>query len=497
MITINSLLFTCEHPKVITTKDNRKMVVSCGKCRSCLVQKQRSKSLVCNEHEKLHKYCFFVTLTYDRNHVPCAYPVYMKDAATNRQYVELYDEETGELLGSPKYPHALLRKIIARCDDKKLHYCRYSDVQKFIKRLRRRIEYSKLYNNEKITYFAVSEYGPRTFRPHFHILFYTDNPRLSQDFRQLVSACWSFGYTYTTLSEGHCSSYVASYVNSIVSIPQVLQCDSTRPKQSHSSRMGLPIFEGEFTEIYKHEPTRFVRYVKHVRDGKVSMSAPWRSFKCFLFPRCYGYTYKDFYQRVATYNCLSSLIRRYGTQKIVDYLPLLKADFLNGILPHRILNAIFTPDYDGYKLPTDEILLSRLYALSHYKYLMDTFDLSSLQLCINIDKFYSALDYENLKEMYGTIQESEHILSPSDYELFSQCYAYQSQLSDDDVIEFNGMLLEVSWLKDSYYKSNLYAGLANSRAASYQKSVKHKYLNDLNNIFLVNNEQCNVYEVDS
>ena len=30
MITINSLLFTCEHPKTIITRDNRKMVVSCG-----------------------------------------------------------------------------------------------------------------------------------------------------------------------------------------------------------------------------------------------------------------------------------------------------------------------------------------------------------------------------------------------------------------------------------------------------------------------------------
>lgn len=45
MITINSLLFTCEHPKVITTKDNRRMVVSCGKCRSCLIQKMRSKAV--------------------------------------------------------------------------------------------------------------------------------------------------------------------------------------------------------------------------------------------------------------------------------------------------------------------------------------------------------------------------------------------------------------------------------------------------------------------
>lgn len=77
MITINSLLFTCEHPKVITTKDNRRMVVSCGKCRSCLIQRMRSKAVVCAEQEKLSKYCFFVTLTYDRYNVPKMFPYHI------------------------------------------------------------------------------------------------------------------------------------------------------------------------------------------------------------------------------------------------------------------------------------------------------------------------------------------------------------------------------------------------------------------------------------
>ena len=120
MITINSLLFTCEHPKVITTKDNRRMVVSCGKCRSCLIQKMRSKAVVCAEQEKLSKYCFFVTLTYDRYNVPKMFPLYLKDPAKGRQYVELYDEATGELVSSCYYPHSKVKQLINRSDDKKL-----------------------------------------------------------------------------------------------------------------------------------------------------------------------------------------------------------------------------------------------------------------------------------------------------------------------------------------------------------------------------------------
>ena len=122
---INSLLFTCEHPKTIITKDNRTMVVSCGKCRSCLVQKQRAKSLVCSEQEKLSKYCFFITLTYDRFNVPCLYPVFKHDKATKRQIIELYDEDTGELVATPQYPHKLLRKIMSICNsDKTAQNCR-------------------------------------------------------------------------------------------------------------------------------------------------------------------------------------------------------------------------------------------------------------------------------------------------------------------------------------------------------------------------------------
>ncbi len=493
---INSLLFTCEHPKTITTKDNRKMVVSCGKCRSCLVQKQRSKSLVCSEQEKLSKYCFFITLTYDRFNVPCLYPIFKHDKATKRQIVELYDEVTGELVAIPQYPHNLLRKIMSRCDDKKLHYCRYSDLQKFMKRLRRKIDYKQIYGNEKIKYYSVSEYGPKTFRPHFHVLLYFDNAKLAQDIGKLVHSSWTFGYSYTTLSRGGVSSYVASYVNSLLSVPEVFKTAATQPKSSHSSRLALPLYEDEFKEVLKNEPSKLVRYVKSERDGVVSLSSPWRSFKSYLFPKCYGYSYKSIYERVATYNLLQTIYRRYGKKKIKDYLTDIKEDFYLDRLPSRISVALLTPDGASYKLPSDDILLGRLYQAKHYYNLMSMLDLSPIQLAINVDRFYSALDYTNLKEMYQTIQESEHILAPSDYELFSHCFAYQSQISDDDVVEFNGMLLEVSWLKDTYYKSNLYASLANSRAASYQKSIKHKYLNDLNQIFIVNNEQCNVYEVD-
>ncbi len=497
MITINSLLFTCEHPKVITTRDNRRMVVSCGKCRSCLIQRMRSKSLVCAEQEKLSRYTFFVTLTYDRYNVPKMYPVYLKDTAVNRQYVELYDEETGELVSSCYYPHSKVKQIMSRCDDKKLHYSRYSDLQKFVKRLRRRVSTNNKYNNEKIKYYSVSEYGPRTFRPHFHVLFYFDNPELAQDFGVLVHKAWSLGYTYTTLSHGGVSSYVASYVNSLVFVPEIFKGHATRAKSSHSSLLALPICQDQFKADVKNVSPKLVRPVERTKDGVRTTNAPWRSFKSYLFPKCFRYAYKSFYERVATYGLLSTIIRRYGEKPTIkEYIPLIKRDYYNNLLRPNIGNYLLSSDDNGYILPTDDILLGRLYQLKHYQNLMSIFGLSSYQLARNIDIFYSRLDYQNLIEMYATICESEHTLCSSDYDLFSQVYAYNTQYYEHDVVQYNGILLEVDLVKELYEKSGIYTSLVNSRKTAYQQSIKHKYLNDLNQIFIVNHEQCNEYEID-
>ncbi len=498
MMTIESLLFPCENPKVITTKDNQRMVVSCGHCCSCLINKMRSKCVVCSEQEKLCKYTFFVTLTYDRYNVPKMYPLFLVDSARNRQFVELYDEETGELVSSCYYPHSKVKQLQKRSDDGKLHYARYSDLQKFIKRLRRRISIKSKYKNEKIKYFAVSEYGPRTFRPHFHCLFYFNSRELSQDFRNLVDSCWSFGFTDTSLSRGGVSSYVASYVNSLVAVPEIFKGYATNPKSSHSSCLGLPLYEDEFKDIFKNEPARLIRPVERIQDGVRTTSAPWRSFKSYLFPKCFRYTYKSFHERCSTYNLLRTIVKRYGEKdRIIDYVPLIKRDYYNNMLRPNIADYLLSSNDDGYILPTDDILLGRLYQLKHYQNLMSKFGLSSYQLTRNIDIFYSRLDYQNLFEMYTTICESEHTLCPSDYDLFSQVYAYNSQYYENDVVQFNGILLEVDLVKDIFEKSGLYNRLVNSRKTAYQRSIKHKFLNDLNNVFIINHYgKCNVYEVD-
>lgn len=482
---ISSLLFSCEHPKKIRTRDGRSMVVSCGKCLSCIVQRQHAKTLVCNEQEKLYKYTHFVTLTYAPEFVPKAEVLYLTTEPINgsKQYVELYDVEDGLYLGCAHTPHHKVKSVVSRCGDGYLHYARYTDVQKFIKRLRRKIELNTLYNNEKIKYYCVSEYGPRNFRPHFHILLYHNSPELAQDMAKIVGKAWTFGYHYTTLSKGHCSSYVASYVNSFVSLPQVLQVSATNPKCSHSSCMGLPLSKKQFAEIYKHEPSRFVRYVQHDFNGIRSTSAPWRSFKSYLFPKCYGYTYKSLPERYRTYNVLFAVRRKYGKEKTISELSdiILRAA-VSDELPLSIKNALFRQVDGTYIVPTLVIIKQRLYQSNHFYLLCKTFDIPPLKLVSNIDTFYSRLDYQNLIEQYQAINEAQKILSQSDYELYSKSFVYQSQF--DDTVDINGIIFDGDFIRGLYFDSPVYKSIVSRRKLSYQKSIKHKFLNDLNNVLL-------------
>lgn len=75
-----------------------------------------------------------------------------------------------------------------------------SDVQKFLKRLRRRLDtYCKKYSIEtiKLTYFCVCEYGGNfTHRPHYHILLFVYSSSIPVKlFDLFVSKSWTLGLT--------------------------------------------------------------------------------------------------------------------------------------------------------------------------------------------------------------------------------------------------------------------------------------------------------------
>lgn len=106
-------------------------VVRCGKCIGCRMDRSAdwANRLLLEKEYYPDDQCYFLTLTYDDNYVPVSYTP---------------DPETGEAL-----PVLTLRR---------------RDIQLFVKRLRKRLE------PDKIRVFYCGEYGPRTFRPHYHMI---------------------------------------------------------------------------------------------------------------------------------------------------------------------------------------------------------------------------------------------------------------------------------------------------------------------------------------
>lgn len=105
--------------------------IPCGRCMDCRLQYARQWANRCMLELKYHGRACFVTLTYDPLHVPSS---------------TYYDNTSGK----PFHALTLCQR----------------DLQLFIKRVRRK------FPGVVIRFFACGEYGPSTFRPHYHIIFF-------------------------------------------------------------------------------------------------------------------------------------------------------------------------------------------------------------------------------------------------------------------------------------------------------------------------------------
>lgn len=111
---------------------NRKQFfyVPCGKCLGCMIAKRQWLQTACDYEYNKYGIGSFTTLTYDEEH-----------------YLHLYDEEVEDF----------------RAD--------YRDFQLFMKRLRKNL-YDKYGKTVDFKYLVVNEYGGKTGRIHFHVLFF-------------------------------------------------------------------------------------------------------------------------------------------------------------------------------------------------------------------------------------------------------------------------------------------------------------------------------------
>ena len=132
--------------------------IPCGKCIGCRLKYSRDWANRCLCELQYHKYNYFLTLTYNDDCIPYG-----------------CDPKTGEVTAPT---------------------LRYRDLQLFWKNLRN--------NGKDIRFFACSEYGPTTFRPHYHaIVFglelddlvhyktqYLGDQRVDYYTSEFINSCW-------------------------------------------------------------------------------------------------------------------------------------------------------------------------------------------------------------------------------------------------------------------------------------------------------------------
>lgn len=254
----------CTNSHYIYNKYSRKAVlVSCGNCPACMQEKANATATRIRNNVSSGTITLFCTFTYTNDYVPYIkksdllgdsfdVPVYR-----NNDIRYIYDKTNGLRLkkdfGIRQVSSAFIEPSIRTnsnvyslhklegMDSDKVGVCLTSDFQKFLKRLRNHL-LKTLHHEIKFTYFQCSEFGSITKRPHFHALFFIP-ASYEEQFRNSLVTCWSYAdrdrtKKYVELARD-ASSYVASYVNSTHSVPEILK--DAHFKQKHSFSLGFGV----------------------------------------------------------------------------------------------------------------------------------------------------------------------------------------------------------------------------------------------------------------
>lgn len=319
----NKLVTRCQHPRTVVNKyTHESVVVSCGRCPSCILRRSGIQTNLLTTYSAQFRYVYFVTLTYapcflptlevsvieactdDIADVPCVPNINDLDAGDPNTYlfgfrsvprsasVKLKNSTVERTFKDPEirfsYPMkpkellSILGKINHNVPNRIPYVCN-RDLDLFLKRLR------SYYPDEKLRYYAVSEYGPTSFRPHWHLLLFSNSERFSQTVLENVPKAWSYGRCDASLSRGFAAPYVASYVNSFVALPDFYtqMPKVVRPKSFHSigfTESNLFPRKVRIAEIDK-VTDKCLDGVRVERDGYFRTIKPSWPYLLRLFPR--------------------------------------------------------------------------------------------------------------------------------------------------------------------------------------------------------------------
>lgn len=542
----------CQHRSFITNRYNgARIAVDCGQCDYCIHKRAQKASMRVKTAGSAFKYSYFVTLTYDNEHIPlfnCKVlhseyedvvgisgdihfgdeyhkyiPVseYQCDDSTSLRHIFFeqvqgtvpFDREIKEHV--PVQDNWFLsmdaiRSFITKTQavdktdypvseqygrDNLIPFLNYIDVQNYIKRLRKHLSL-KLGSYEPLHFYAVGEYGPVHFRPHYHLLLFTNSEKVAETLRYCHSKSWKLGRSDFQRSAGGAASYVASYVNSLSAAPLLYRsCRSFRPK----SRASVRFFEKGHDFVEDEDPyAQIEQKIDSVVNGRIYnfngisvRSTPPMSYIRTLLPRFSSARNDD---GTAIARILLSVhrtpqrIARFG---FVDYNQDSVLSLVRAYYKYLKVNSILTDD--------DKIILHASRCLTRFCNSSSDVDTESYinklyRLFLYVFKFFLnwhlPLFGSDISAYFGRImfiiKTGIEYEKKKDYENLRDAFNLRSANPDISDCMFalpqNGQESDVLQVVSSETVQLL--GQLRYRSATFCRDmIKHKKLNDANNIF--------------
>lgn len=542
----------CQHRSFITNKyTGARIAVDCGQCDHCIHKKAKKASMRVKTAGSAFKYSFFVTLTFDNEHIPLMYCKVLhsdyEDAVgisgdihfghEYHQYIPVseyqcddnsmlrhvffeqvqgtvpFDREAKEY--SPVKDNWFLsmdaiRSFISKTQavdktdypvssqygrDNLIPFLNYVDVQNYIKRLRKHL-YKQLGKYETLHFYAVGEYGPVHFRPHFHLVLCTNSDEVAKVLRYCHDKSWTLGRSDFQRSAGGASSYVASYVNSLCSAPLLYRsCRAFRPK----SRASVGFFEKGCDYVEDEDPyAQIEQKIDSVVNGRVYnfnglsvRSTPPMSYIRTLLPRFLSARNDDSTAIARILLAVHRTPQRIARFGFIDYKRDSILDLVRAYYKYLKVNSILSDD--------DKIILHASRCLTRFVNCSIDVDIESYinklyRLFLYVHKFFRnwhlPLFGSDISAYSGRInfiiKTGIEYEAKKNYESLRDTYDLRSRFPEISDCMFalpqNGCETDV--LSDISRETVQLLEQLRYRSATFCRDmIKHKKLNDANNIF--------------
>lgn len=542
----------CQHRSFITNRyTGARISVDCGRCDYCIHKRAKKASMRVKTAGRAFKYSYFVTLTYDNANLPLMYckvlhseyedavgisgDIHFGNECHNYIPVSDYQCDDNSALrhiffdqvqGTVPFDRELkeyvpvkdnwflsmdaIRSFIYKTQalnktdypvseqygrDNLIPFLNYVDVQNYIKRLRKHL-FKKLGSYETLHFYAVGEYGPVHFRPHFHLLLFSNSSEVAKVLRECHDKSWKLGRSDFQHSAGGAASYVASYVNSLSSAPLLYRsCRSFRPK----SRASIGFFEKGCDFVENDDPyAQIEAKIDSVVNGRsynfggvCVRSTPPMSYIRTLFPRFSSACNDDTFAIARILHAVHSTPKRIAKFGFIDYKQDSILDLVRVYYQYLKFNPVLTDD--------DKIILHNARCLTRFVNLSSDVDVQAFisklyRLFLYVHKFFRNWhlpDFgSNIDPYYGRVmfilKKGIEYETKKNYESLRDAYSLRSQYPDISDCMFalpqNGQEIDVLQAVSSE-TVQLLEQLRYRSSTFCRDMIKHKKLNDANNIF--------------